>query len=157
MPFTKVQDGVYNCLWGTDRVRVVVAAETPLVKHNAATLLFAASGERLEFAKAHYRPRSAKTSSLIYRLFRGYKVEGIPMPITLDEFYRDFVDELLERLPPEKRVKLLDGLTPKQRVEGLSAADLERLAQEQRAAEASAKAPKPTSRAGQRSTKRGAK
>ena len=79
------------------------------------------------------------------------------MPITLDEFYRDFVDELLERLPPEKRVKLLDGLTPKQRVEGLSAADLERLAQEQRAAEASAKAPKPTSRAGQRSTKRGAK
>ena len=137
MPFTKVQDGVYNCLWGTDRVRVVVAAETPLVKHNAATLLFAASGERLEFAKAHYRPRSAKTSSLIYRLFRGYKVEGIPMPITLDEFYRDFVDELLDRLPPEKLG------------ERLSTEDLERILEQRRAAEAAAGTRKKNGKSGQ--------
>lgn len=139
VPLTKKQDGVFDCIWGTDRIRVVVAADMPQVEHNAALHLFSASGEKFEFGKAHYHPRSPLTSTLLYQLFRGYQVEGITMPVTLEEFYREWIDahadEILDQLPPEK---LASKLTPKQRVEGLSVADLERLLEERRAAEAAA-------------------
>ncbi len=29
VPWQKVQDGVYHCQWGTDRIRVIVAGELP--------------------------------------------------------------------------------------------------------------------------------
>ncbi len=140
----KKQDGVYDCLWGTDRVRIVVTADVPQVEHNAALHLFSASGEKVEFGKAHYHPRSPRTSTLLYQLFRGYQVEGVPMPITLEEFYRDWVaknlDKILAEASPEKRVA---GLTPEQRNRDVSTEELERLLEQRRAAEAAAtKSPK---------------
>jgi hypothetical protein len=59
------------------------------------------------------------------------------MPTALEEFARETIDELLKELPIEKRLELLkelpvekrlEGLTPEQRVQGLSAEELFELA-----------------------------
>ncbi len=47
------------------------------------------------------------------------------MSTALEEFARETIDELLKKLPVEKR---LEGLTPEQRVQGLSAEQLVELA-----------------------------
>lgn len=143
-----VRQGVYDCWRGTDRFRIVVANRLPQTANNAPLHLFAASGQQVEFGATHYRLRSDSTSTLIRRLFEGYEVEGLKMPYTLEDFYREFIqthaDEILEMLPPERRVK------------GLSAAELERLLEKQRKIEAAAKSKKPV-KPGQSSPKRGKK
>jgi hypothetical protein len=155
---TKRQDGVFDCHWGTDRIRIVVAADLPQVEHNAALHLFSASGKQFQFGRAHYHMRSPLTSTLLYQLFRGYQVEGVPMPITLEEFYRDWVaknlDKILADASPEQRVA---GLTPEQRTRDVSTEELERLLEQRRAAEASAKKPKNGGKPGRGSPKRGTK
>jgi hypothetical protein len=140
-----VKPGVYDCWRGTDRFRIVVANQLPQTKNNAPLHLFAASGKQVGFGATNYQLRCDTTSTLLRQLFEGYHVEGMKMPYTLDDFYREFVqthaDEILEMLPPERRVK------------GLSAAELERLLEQQRAAEAAAEAKKP----GRASPRRGKK
>jgi hypothetical protein len=93
-------------------------------------------------------PRSPETSTLVLQLFRKYRQEGLPMPMTLEEMRRltreqvlneTPVEEILERvpaeeilkvIPPEKILKVIppekrrEGLTPEQRLQGLSVDEL---------------------------------
>jgi hypothetical protein len=59
------------------------------------------------------------------------------MPTAMEEFARETIDDLLKELPVEKRMELvkelpvekrLEGLSPEQRVQGLSAEELFALA-----------------------------
>src|SRR5438477_8320179 len=50
IPWQRVQAGVYDCQWGTDTVRVVVAGELPRQPHNAPLHLFRASPELVAVA-----------------------------------------------------------------------------------------------------------
>jgi hypothetical protein len=52
----------------------------------------------------------------LYELFRTYQ-EDPDMASQFKEFVRQSIDELLKKLPPEKR---LEGLSPEERLEGLS-------------------------------------
>jgi hypothetical protein len=47
--------GVYDCRWGTDTVRVVVASELPRQPHNAPLQLFRASPDLVGFGGGAYR------------------------------------------------------------------------------------------------------
>jgi hypothetical protein len=49
VPWQQVQAGVYDCTWGTDTIRVVVAGELPREPHIAPLHLFSASAELVEF------------------------------------------------------------------------------------------------------------
>lgn len=152
------REGVYNCTWGTDRIHVVVAAQLPQTERNAPLHLFSAQQAKVAFGASHYRPRSAKTSTLLRKLFVGYQVEGISMPITLDEYCQQLIDderkqilasltpdEVLKHVPPEELLKCLppeqrvEGLSPEQRVEGLSTEELERLLHQRRATQDASK------------------
>src|SRR5262249_11353499 len=116
-----VQPGVFDCQYGADRIRIVVAAKLPQSECNAPLHLFAASDKQVAYGAQHYRQRSPFTSTLLQQLFRGYRVEGVSMPYTLEEFYRDWIEEhkekILNDVTPED---LLAHLTPEQRVKGLS-------------------------------------
>src|SRR5579884_1577973 len=72
----RVQPGVYDCRWGTDTVRVVVAGELPREAHNAPLHLFSASPELVGFASGAYRRRSEQTSRLLGQLFENLRSEG---------------------------------------------------------------------------------
>jgi hypothetical protein len=124
---------VYDCRWGLDVVRVVVAGELPRVAHNAPLHLFSASRELVGFGQTAYRRRSEDTSSLLGQLFERFQGEGLVMPYTMEDFQRDYVKEhfakltpeeqreALQALPPEKQQAVLQALPLEKRLEGLSA------------------------------------
>jgi hypothetical protein len=69
VPWQQRQPGVYDCRWGTETVRVVVAGELPREPHNAPLHLFSASAELVVFGSRAYRRRSEQTSLLLVQLF----------------------------------------------------------------------------------------
>ena len=60
----------------TGMLRVVVVHELPQQEHNALLHLFSARTDLLRYGAAHYRPRSADTSTLLLQLFERYHLEG---------------------------------------------------------------------------------
>jgi hypothetical protein len=132
VPWQRVQAGVYDCRWGTDTIRVLVAGELPREPHNAPLHLFSASPELVGFGQAAYRRRSAETSLLLRQLFERFRDEGFAMSYTMEDFKRDYVKkhfarltpeeqrEALQALPPEKQQEVLQAFPPERRLAGLS-------------------------------------
>jgi hypothetical protein len=133
VPWQRVQAGVYDCQWGTDTVRVIVAGELPREAHNAPLHLFSASPDLVAFGRSAYRRRSEETSLLLAQLFEKFRGEGLAMPYTMEDFKRDYIkehfrqltpqerEEVLRSLPPQEREELLRSLPPEERLAGLSA------------------------------------
>ena len=138
VPWQQRQAGVYDCGWGTDVVRVVVAGELPREAHNAPLHLFSASPELLGFGGGAYRRRSKDTSLLLRRLFDQFRGEGFVMSFTMEDFKRQFVQdyfwllnteeqrEALKRLSPEQRREVLQAMPVEERLAGLSAEEIRR-------------------------------
>jgi hypothetical protein len=131
-PWQEQQPGVYDCRWGTDAVRVVVAGELPRRAHNASLHLFSASPELVGFGRGNYRRRSQKTSRLLGQLFEAYAGDSV-MAFTWEDFERWYVKdhflkltpeeqrEALERLSPDRLREVLQSLPPEARLAGLPA------------------------------------
>ncbi len=123
---------MYDCRWGTDAVRVVVAGELPREAHNAPLHLFSASPELVGFGSNAYRQRSERTSGVLRQLFQRYQGEDFVMPFTWEDFDLWYIQEhfphltpqeqraVLERLSPEQRREVLQSLPPEERLAGLS-------------------------------------
>jgi hypothetical protein len=132
VPWQQVQAGVYDCHWGLDSVRVIVAGELPREAHNAPLHLFSASPELVGFASGAYRRRSENTSGLLGQLFQRFEGEGIHMAFTMEDFRRQFVKEhfaeltteeqaeVLRAVPPEVKEEVLQSLPADRRLAGLS-------------------------------------
>lgn len=109
-PWKRVQAGVYDCQWGTDTIRVVVAGELPREAHNAPLHLFSASPALVRFAGGAYQRRSQNTSALLRQLFERLEGEGLAMSYTMEDFQRQFVKEHFPKLTPEERRDVLESL-----------------------------------------------
>jgi hypothetical protein len=132
VPWQRVQAGVYDCRWGKDTVRVLVAGELPREPHNDTLHLFSAAPELVGFGQAAYRRRSEQTSRLLSQLFDRLQGEGFAMSFTMEDFNRQYAKEhfarltpqeqreALERLSPEQRREVLEALPPEERLAGLS-------------------------------------
>jgi hypothetical protein len=114
VPWQGRQAGVYDCRWGTDEVRVIVAGELPREAHNAPLHLFSASPELIGFGRAAYRRRSEQTSLLLGQLFERLRGEGFAMAFTMEDFKRQYVKEHFARLTPEERREVLQSLSPEE-------------------------------------------
>jgi len=90
VPWQRIQEGVYDCQWGTDTIRVVVAGELPRQAHNAPLDLFSASRELVEYGSGAYKRRSENTSALLGQLFVKFQAEGLAMPYTMADFQRQY-------------------------------------------------------------------
>jgi hypothetical protein len=121
VPWQEVQTGVYDCRWGTDTVRVVVAGELPREEHNAPLHLFSAAPELVGFGRSAYQRRSANTSALLALLFEKLQGEGFAMAYTMEDFQRQYAKEHFARLTPEEQEEVLQSLPPERRLAGLSA------------------------------------
>jgi hypothetical protein len=119
VPWQRVQAGVYDCRWGTDTIRVVVAGELPREAHNAPLHLFSASPELVTFGSGAYRRRSERTSLLLRQLFERFQREGFAMAYTWEDFERDYILEHFPRLTPEEQREALERLSPEHRREVL--------------------------------------
>jgi hypothetical protein len=119
VPWQRVQAGVYDCRWGTDTVRVVVAGELPCAAHNAPLHLFSAAPQLVAFGSGVYRRRSPQTSRLLEQLFERFQEEGVAMSYTMEDFNRQYIKERFARLTPEEREEVLRSLPPEERLAGL--------------------------------------
>jgi hypothetical protein len=117
VPWQERQPGVYDCRWGLDVVRVVVAGQLPLEAHNAPLHLFSAAPDLVGFGQGAYQQRSDQTSRLLQRLFERLETEGFAMSYTMEDFNREYVEEHFPQLTPEERRKILQSLPPEERRE----------------------------------------
>jgi hypothetical protein len=132
LPWQEQQTGVYDCWWGLDTIRVIVAGQLLREEHNAPLHLFSASPELVGFASGAYQRRSEDTSALLRQLFERFRREGLAMSFTMEDFRRQYAKEhfalltpeeqreALERLSPEQRREVLQALPPEERLAGLS-------------------------------------
>lgn len=120
VPWQRLQAGVYDCRWGTDTIRVIVAGELPREGHNAPLHLFSAAPDLVEFGRAAYRQRSEETSLLLRQLLERFREENVAMSYTMEDFKRDYVKEHFPQLTPEEQEEVLKSLPPERRLAGLS-------------------------------------
>ncbi len=120
---------MYDCRWGLDTVRVLVAGELPAEAHNASLHLFSARPELADFGRRVYRRRWPETSLLLGQLVERLRSEDLVMAYTMEDIKRDYIKEHFAKLSPEEREEVLRalpaeerlaGLPPEQRLEGLS-------------------------------------
>jgi hypothetical protein len=121
VPWQERQPGVYDCRWGLDTVRVVVAGQLPRQPHNAPLHLFSASPDLVGFDRGAYRQHSKETSGLLWNLLKNYEGEGLAMSFTMQDFKREFVKKYFPQLTPEERQDVLQSLAPEERREALQA------------------------------------
>ncbi len=124
VPWQERQAGVYDCRWGTDTVRIIVAGQLPREPHNAPLHLFSPSPELVGFGQRNYRRRSEDTSSLLGQLFKKFQQEGFAMSYTMADFRRDYIKEYFPQLTAEERRELLQTLPPAERREVLGSLPL---------------------------------
>jgi hypothetical protein len=121
VPWQVRRPGVYDCRWGLDTVRVVVANQLPRAAHNAPVHLFSASPELVGFAGGAYRRRSEQTSRLLGQLFERLQGEGFAMSFTMEDFNRQYIKEHFPKLAPEEQREVLRSLPPEELLSVLSA------------------------------------
>jgi hypothetical protein len=121
VPWQQRQSGVYDCQWGTDTIRVIVAGELAPEPHNAPLHLFSAAPKLLEFGKSAYRRRSEQTSRLLGQLFDKLRGEGFAVSFTMEDFNRQYVMEHFQKLTPAERRKVLQSLPAEELLTFLSA------------------------------------
>jgi hypothetical protein len=119
VPWEQRQAGVYDCRWGTDTIRVIVAGELPREAHNAPLHLFSAAPQLFAFGSGAYRRRSQHTSRLLGQLVERLQGEGFAMSFTMEDFNRQYIKEHFLRLTPEEQAEVLQSLPPEQRLAGL--------------------------------------
>ncbi len=119
VPWQRVQRGVYDCLWGTDTIRVLVAGELAREPHNAPLHLFSAAPELVAFGGAAYQRHSEQTSRLLNQLFERFQGEGFAVSYTMEDFNRQYIMEHFQKLTPEEQEKVLQAMPPEQRLAGL--------------------------------------
>jgi len=116
IPFKPFKKGVYEIQWATHKIHVLVLSQIPKTKRNAIWQLFSGIGEKVQFGAANYKWRQPDKSGIINEFYKHYHVEGITMPYTWDDYYRQVTHEHLHWLTPEER---LEGLPAKERLKGL--------------------------------------
>jgi hypothetical protein len=119
VPWQQRQLGVYDCRWGLDVVRVIVAGQLSREVHNAPLHLFSAAPELVGFGQSAYRRRSEDTSLLLGQLFERLREEGFAMSFTMEDFKRQYIKEHFSQLTPEEQREALKRLSPEHRREAL--------------------------------------
>jgi hypothetical protein len=119
VPWQQRHEGVYDCRWGLDNVRVVVAGQLPKQAHNAPLHLFSASPDLVGFGQGAYQRRSEQTSRVLGQLYEKLREEGFTMSFTMEDFNRQYVKEHFPRLAPEERREVLKSLPVDERREVL--------------------------------------
>jgi hypothetical protein len=116
-----LKEGVYEAPWGSQRIRIIVLSQVPKVERNAIWHLFSGIAENVQYGASQYHWRRPDTSTVMNDLYQHYQIEGLAMPYTLEDYYKDFTKRHLDWLTVEERLK---GLPAEVRLKGLSTKEL---------------------------------
>jgi hypothetical protein len=129
VPWQKCLDGVYDCRWGTDTIRVIVAGELSREAQNAPLHLFSASPGLIGFGQGAYRRHSLKTSLLLGQLFERLRGEGFTMSFTWKDFELELFRKYFPKLSLQEKRKVLLEMPLKERLEILTQQEKKELLQ----------------------------
>ncbi|MBU0568364.1 hypothetical protein KJ693_07930 [bacterium] len=128
-----LEAGVYEVVWGTHRIRILVLSEMPEGEHNSIWHLFSGVQEKVLSGATQYQKHMEDMSTIINQLFENYQLEGIVMPYTMEDFRRDYarehLDEILQRFSADER---LQGLSADERLQGLSVEEIKAYLEKQK-------------------------
>jgi hypothetical protein len=118
---TRILEGVYELTWGSQQIRLIVLSQILEAERNAVWQLFSGIPDHISYGASHYQWHIEQLSTVIYELYTHYRMEGIPMPYTVKDYYRDFTKEHLDWLSPEER---LQGIELKKRIQDVPPDDI---------------------------------
>jgi hypothetical protein len=135
LPFHRVRPGVYDVTYGTQRIRTIVIHELPETRENAMFLILSAQEKLVTYGLKQFQSYNPQTNTILFRLWERYQQEWPDMPITLEEFTAQTINDILESTPIEKLLervpteKRLEGIPTEKRLEGLSEEERRKLLQ----------------------------
>jgi hypothetical protein len=122
----EIQAGVYKV---SSRlicpVIILVLNQMPQDENNALWQLFSGKAEGFEFGHVHYQWHDPNAKSLLNQLYKLYLKEGVVMPYTWDDYYRDYARPFIESLPIEEKLRgvshkeILKEIPDEERLEGI--------------------------------------
>jgi hypothetical protein len=124
--FQRIQQGVYDVVWGTDKVRIIVLSQISGADCNAIWRLFSADSTAVIQAKQQYQAHLSNMSSVINQLFEYYQKEKVIMSYTMQDFQKDYIRDHLDLLSADEVLKryssdeVLKRYSLDERLKGLS-------------------------------------
>ena len=100
-----ISPGVYDVVWGTDIIRLIVLSKIPDGEHNAIWRLFSAKGEVVHQAFGQYQINQPEISTIVHDLLERYQQEKIDMSYTIQDYQKDYVRDHLNLLSPDEVLK----------------------------------------------------
>ena len=79
---------------------------------------------KVSYGKKHYSWHQPDLSTVINKLYSYYRLEGITMAYTMDDYRRETAQEVLSTLTPKQRI---DGLSAKELLSALTPSQLKAL------------------------------
>ena len=146
----QIQPGVYDLLTGLKPIRLVVLNTLEQKQSNAILNLFSDRREQFTYGYRHIDQQKFNTrdTPVVNKIIELYKLEGVTMPYTEEQFLEDYKRSLFNRMTPQERIKglkpeeilgsfkreeilgnfkpqeRLEGLRPQERLEGLKLDEL---------------------------------
>jgi hypothetical protein len=111
--FREICPGVYDVRWGIRDIRVIVLSRITQSEKNAPWLMFSAEPEKVGYGAQHYKWRNP-VSSIINRLFEKYRIEGVAMPYSMEDYIRETKEEILGSLTQQDIDRILKNLKPEE-------------------------------------------
>ena len=102
---TPIVQGVYDMPWGGQQVRIIVLGQIAETPRNAIWQLFSAEPDHVKYGASHYQWHIQQLSTIVQELYKRYRLEGITMPYTTNDYYAEVTREHINLLTPEERVK----------------------------------------------------
>ncbi|MCP5127633.1 MAG: hypothetical protein H6973_19020 [Gammaproteobacteria bacterium] len=111
--------GVFDVLWGTHPVRLIVLSAIDRHPRNAAWELFSVQQDRIRHGAQHYPWRHTGARELLQQLYLVYVLEEPSMAYTMEDFIRETHQQILHGMTPVERQAFLAELDPDERLRGL--------------------------------------
>jgi len=100
-----ISTGVYDIVWGTDTIRLIVLSQIPDGEHNALWRLFSAQSALVLQAFHQYKINQPEISTIVRDLLERYQQEKIDMSYTIQDYQKDYVRDHLNLLSPDDVLK----------------------------------------------------
>ncbi len=108
-------------------VRVIVPRELEKSPRNAVWHLLSGNEELIRLGMEHFQPKDQGLYNIFNDLKANYKMEGVEMPYTLEDYKREKRQELLDGLSADERRLIVETLSTEERAQILDKMSAEEL------------------------------
>ena len=106
-PLTAVEKGVYEVGWGGRIIRVIVLNEVEKSERNALWHLFSGIPEQVQYGAEQYQWQQKGVKTMLRDLFVKYRVEGVEMSYSTNDYLRELAEEFIQQASPEDRAMVM--------------------------------------------------